>query len=111
MSLLDNLTLDDLDEEQRQLAECIGLDSYKKLIATYAGSCLFIRMPERITLNLRNAEIKSKFNGYNYGDLAREYNLTEISIRKIVSNEIAKAKTTPMENQMSLFEAAENKCK
>lgn len=60
MSLLDNLELDDLDPEQRELAECIGLESYKKLITTYAGSYLCIRMPERITINLRNAEIDRK---------------------------------------------------
>ena len=38
MSLLDKLTLDDLDADQRQLAECIGMEAYRKLLKNYAGS-------------------------------------------------------------------------
>ena len=36
MSLLDKLTLDDLDADQRQLAECVGLEAYIKLLKNYA---------------------------------------------------------------------------
>lgn len=104
MSLLDNLTLDDLDDEQRELAECIGIDAYKKLTAAYAGSCIYVRMPEQLTLKLRNAEIKRKFNGYNYGELAREYSLTEISIRKIVSAELPRIRAAPLDEQTSFFD-------
>ena len=32
MSLLDKLTPDDLDADQRELAECIGLEAYIKLL-------------------------------------------------------------------------------
>lgn len=35
MSLLDKLTLDDLDADQRQLAECVGLEAYIKLLKNY----------------------------------------------------------------------------
>ena len=46
MNLLEQLTLDDLDEEQQELAECIGLDAYKKLVATYAGNPINVRCPK-----------------------------------------------------------------
>lgn len=104
MSLLDKLTLDDLDADQRQLAECIGMEAYKKLLENYAGSPIRVRMPDKITIPLRNKEIKDKFNGYNYGHLAREYHLSEDSIRKIVSSEIKRIKYSPPEGQMSLFD-------
>lgn len=104
MSLLDKLTLDDLDADQRQLAECIGLDAYKKLLKNYAGSPITVRMPKRITIPVRDKEICDKFNGYNYGDLAREYNLSEVSIRRIVSSEISRIKATPLPGQTSLFD-------
>lgn len=104
MSLLDELTIDDLDEEQRELAECIGMDAYKKLLETYAGSPITVRMPNRITLPLRNKEIKSKFNGYNYRELAREYNLSEDMICKIVSSEIKRIKNAPIKDQILLFD-------
>ena len=104
MSLLDKLTLDDLDADQRQLAECIGLEAYKKLLKNYAGSAIRVRMPKRITIPVRNMEIKNKFNGGNYGKLAREYDLSEDSIRKIVSGEIKRIKYAPLDGQISLFD-------
>ena len=104
MSLLDKLTLDDLDADQRQLAECIGLEAYKKLLKNYAGSSVRVRMPDKITIPLRNKEIKDKFNGSNYGELAREYHLSEDSIRKIVSSEIKRVKYAPLDGQISLFD-------
>lgn len=104
MSLLDEITLDDLDPEQRELAECIGLEPYKKLLKNYAGSPIVIRMPQRVTMPLRNKAIRKKFNGYNYRELAKEYDLSEASIRKIVSSEIIRVKNEPFEGQISLFE-------
>lgn len=95
MSLLEKLTLDDLDADQRQLAECIGMEAYRKLLKNYAGSDIRVRMPKRITIPVRNMEIKNKFNGGNYGKLAREYDLSEDSIRKIVSSEIKRIKYSP----------------
>ena len=80
MSLLDKLTLDDLDADQRQLAECVGLEAYIKLLKNYAGSNVYIRMPDKITLSLRNEEIRKKFNGYNYRQLSAAYNLSLIHI-------------------------------
>ncbi|MDE6599435.1 MAG: hypothetical protein K2K34_05075, partial [Oscillospiraceae bacterium] len=45
MSLLDKLTLGDLDEDQRELAECVGLEAYKKLLKNYAGSSITVLKP------------------------------------------------------------------
>lgn len=104
MSLLDNLTLDDLDADQRELAECIGLEAYKNLITTYAGSYLYICKPDTLTISVRNTAIKKEFNGYNYLELAHKYNLSESSLRKIVTEELLKIKNTPIDNQISIFD-------
>lgn len=104
MSLLDKLELEDLDEEQRELAECIGLEAYKNLLRNYAGSPITVRMPKRITIPVRDKEIRDKFNGYNYGELAREYDLSEITIRRIVSPEIPRIKAAPLQGQTSFFD-------
>ncbi len=104
MSLLDNLTLDNLDAEQRELAECIGMEAYKKLLKNYAGSPIRVRMPKTVTKPLRDDEIRNKFNGYNYRELAREYDLSESSIRNIVRPKIPYIKSAPLENQTSLFD-------
>lgn len=104
MSLLDNLTLDDLDDEQRELADCIGLEAYKKLITTYAGSYVYVCKVETLTAELRNSIIKKEFNGYNYLDLARKYDLSERTIRYIVSDQLIRIKAEPLENQITMFD-------
>lgn len=104
MSLLDKLTLEDLDEDQRELAECIGLEAYKNLLRNYAGSPITVRMPKTVTIPVRDKEIKDKFDGYNYGTLAREYNLSEVTIRRIVSSEIPRIKAAPLPGQKSFFD-------
>ena len=104
MSLLDEITMEELEPEQQQLAECIGLEAYKKLVKNYAGSCIYICKPDTLTVNRRNEEIKRKFNGYNDRELAREYNLAEVSIRRIVSPIIIAVKNAPLPEQTSFFD-------
>lgn len=70
----------------------------------YAGSTFTVRMPDKITIPLRNKRIRSEFNGYNWGELARKYNLHEKTIRNIVSGEISRIRAEPMDGQASLFD-------
>lgn len=104
MNLLDELTLDDLDEEQRELADCIGIEAYKKLVTTYAGCPINIRMPYKLTIGHRNNRIRKEFNGYNFSELARRYSLTERQIRYIVADEVAKQRNKPCEEQITFFD-------
>ena len=102
--LVSELTLDDLEGEQRALAECLGLEAYRRLLLMYAGSTVTVRMPDKVTIPLRNKRICSEFNGYNWGELARKYNLHEKTIRNIVSGEISRIRAEPMDGQASLFD-------
>ena len=102
--LVNELTLDDLEGEQRALAECLGLEAYRRLLLMYAGSTFTVRMPDTVTIPLRNKRIRSEFNGYNWGELARKYNLHEKTIRNIVSGEISRIRAEPMDGQASLFD-------
>lgn len=86
MKLLDELTLDDLDEKQRELADCIGLEAYKKLVSTYSGEPIIVRMPDGLTRTLRNKKIRSNYNGHNIKELSKKYGLHENTIRDIVSD-------------------------
>ena len=42
MSALDRVQLSDLDEEQQQVAELIGLDNYKRLVTVFGGLSIYI---------------------------------------------------------------------
>lgn len=98
---IDKLTsIDQLRDDQRELAEIIGLDSYKKLVVNYAGSFLYIQKIDSVLKDLRDNEIREKFNGGNYGELAREYNLAEATIRDIVSEKRKQLRYEPLEGQM-----------
>lgn len=98
---IDKLTsVDQLREDQKELAEIIGLDAYKKLVVNYAGSFLYIQKIDSVLKDLRDNEIREKFNGGNYGELAREYNLAEATVRDIVAEKRKQLRQTPLEGQM-----------
>lgn len=90
---LDKLRIEDLPEEQKLIANIIGIEAYKKLVKKFGGHFLYIYKKETITKKLRNLEIISKFTGDNYKSLAIEYKMTERTIRKIIKDNINKKDT------------------
>ena len=94
------ISLEQLSGDQRELAETVGLEAYIKLVMNYGGSHIYINKADTLTRENRNSEIKEKFNGSNYRELAREYNLSEITIRNIVDKKIRQIKSEPFDGQM-----------
>lgn len=103
--VVEKIKLDDLEDEQRQLAELIGLANFKLLLRSYAGVSIYIPKPDSFMVVERNESIRNEFNGYNFKELARKYNLTEVWVRSIVSDKAKELKSRPAEGQMSLFTA------
>lgn len=97
-------SLDQLRDEQRELAETIGLEAYKKLVAHYSGSFLYICKVDTVLKESRDNEIRQRFDGCNYGELAREYNLAEATVRDIVAEKRRQLREEPLEGQMSFAE-------
>lgn len=98
---IDKLTsVDQLRSDQRELAEIIGIEAYKKLVANYAGSFLYIQKIDSVLKDLRDKEIREKFDGGNYGSLAREYDLAEATVRDIVAEKRKQLRSAPLEGQM-----------
>jgi len=71
--------------EQKELAETIGIEAYKNLIKNFGGNHLYIPKSETVLKEVRNSEIKAKFNGKNYRELSKEYKVSEITVRKAVA--------------------------
>ncbi|MBR6242117.1 MAG: DNA-binding protein [Ruminococcus sp.] len=99
---IDKLTdISQLREDQRELAELIGLEAYKKLVKNYAGSLLYIQKIDSVLRDLRDSEIREKFDGSNYRELAREYDLAEATVRDIVADKKKQLAARPLEGQMT----------
>ena len=98
MSALDRVQMSDLDEEQQQVAELIGLDNYKRLGSVFGGLSIYIPKADAWERMARE-----EFDGYNFKELAGRYGLTEVRIRSIVSDKMREFRARPMDGQQSLF--------
>lgn len=84
-----NITMKDLSDKQREIAEVIGIDNYIKLSKRFGGEdSIYIQKYSELIKGVRNKEICDKFTGKNIPQLAKEYNLSERYIRKICHNKI-----------------------
>ena len=82
--MLTELRIEDIaDEQQRDLAEMIGLENYIRLVETYGGSSIYIYKQDSFVRLLRDKKIREEFRG-DYRALAQKYNLSEMAIRNIV---------------------------
>lgn len=84
---LDKITLNELPEEQREIAECIGIESYKKLVMQFGGNHIYVQKADTLTKKIRNQRIKFLYNGKNISYLSMLFNLSESRIRYILSTE------------------------
>lgn len=99
---IDKLTsIEQLRDEQRELAEVLGLDAYKSLIKNYGGTQLYIQQVDSVLKDIRDKELNEKFDGTNYKALSREYGISEMTIRDIVYLKRRQLKLEPLEGQMS----------
>lgn len=78
------ISLNDLTDKQREIAEVIGIDNYIKLSKRFGGEdSIYIQKYSEIIKSIRNTEIYTKYNGHNIPELAKIYNLSERYIRKL----------------------------
>jgi Mor family transcriptional regulator len=100
---LEVITEEDLPEEYSMLLEEIGFENTIKVAKLFGGCRIYYHKYDTIEKPLRNRRIMEEFNGYNYLELARKYNLTENTIRKICSTIVVKKRSRPMDGQLSLL--------
>ena len=99
---IDKLTgTEQLREDQRELADVIGLEAYKKLIRHYGGNQLYIQQVDSVLKDLRDKELNEKFDGSTYKELSREYGISEMTIREIVKEKRQQLRGKALEGQLS----------
>lgn len=105
--LLDMLQMEDLSGSNLELAEVIGLDSFKNLVKTYGGiNGLYVPKADRLVMPIRDTLIRREFNGVNARALATKWELTERYILEIAKDklkEIRVEQATPPKEQLRLF--------
>ena len=101
MSAQEEIRLEDLSEGQQEVAALIGPENFRKLMEVYGGAYLYIPKTDRLERMERNERIRAEFDGYNFRELARKNDLTEITIRSIVSDKVRELRARPMDGQLS----------
>lgn len=97
---MQNITIDDLAGEQRDLAETIGIEAYLKLVKDRGGTTIYIAKPDKAENIKRDMKIIAEYTGYNQRDLARQYNLSDRTIRRIIEEYVH----NPLPGQLSFFD-------
>ena len=60
VELLELLELDDLQGEARELAECIGMDAFRRLLERYGGTGkMYIPQPDKVVIPVRDVLIRA----------------------------------------------------
>lgn len=99
---IDKLTsIDQLRENQKELAEILGIEAYKRLIKHYGGMPIYVQKADSVMKDTRDIELNEKFDGSNYKELAREYGISEMTIRDIVAPKRRELKIAPLKGQLS----------
>lgn len=89
-----------IPEPYRTILVEISPEAMIKFAQLFQGMPVYFPKLDSLLQEIRNEKIKKEFNGSNYRELGRKYNLTEVWIRNIVAQK-------HNENQMSIFDIAQ----
>ena len=80
------LTLKDLPEGCRSLAEFMGMDRFLEFASIFAGETFYVPNLTQLRIDLRNEDIRSQYRNseHNVSQLSRKYRLSERQIRNII---------------------------
>ena len=84
MSIMDQISVEDLPESYRDVAMVIGVENAVRLSDTLGGLAYYFQQLDKVLIRKRDDLIRSEFTGANHKPLARKYGLSEAWIREIV---------------------------
>lgn len=108
--IMEELTLDDLPDSQREIAEVIGIDNLLKLSDNFAGNPLYINQRKELEKEMVYRRIFNEFDGSNVTELTQKYSVSRATVYKIVKEkreELAKKRKRERDNlpgQISLMD-------
>ena len=88
-----------IPEPYRTILTEFGPDVMLRFADLFQGMGMYFPKMDSLIQEIRNEKIQREFDGSNYKELARKYNLTEVWIRNLVAQKHD-------ENQLKLFDMA-----
>ena len=86
--MLDEITLDDLQEQHREIAECVGLESFRKLVRSFGGTAPSIPQAKEIVKLRVYRLIREEYNGANVRALATKYGVSESTDYNLIREQL-----------------------
>ncbi|GAA0218985.1 Mor transcription activator family protein [Metaclostridioides mangenotii] len=77
---------EDVKTNIREILKVLGIEDLLKLSKKWGGGHIYLPTQECILRESRDRLILKGFNGKNYGELAREFHMSETNVRKIIKN-------------------------
>lgn len=78
------IKMEDIPDNMITMVEIIGMDEFVELTRVYGGDILYIPSYKSLKKQVRNREIKTKYDGLNSKELAKDYDLSVSQINRIV---------------------------
>ena len=83
IEVINLVELEHLKGEQRELAELIGIDAYRKIVSVYGGEKLFISRLDSIISANRKSLVKAALSAYSDTETMVAFNLTKREFERI----------------------------
>lgn len=100
--ILESLTLADLQDKHREIAEVVGIEGMLKLCKNFGGSGIYIPQQKELIKNKVYANIVDEYDGTNIKTLAVKYDVSEATVYNIVRDKISKSTPRKLAGQMSI---------
>ena len=80
--MINNLTIEDLPENLKDVACAIGIDAFRNLIKVAGGTSVYLPSERCITKPVRDRVIIDSFCG-DYKEMARRFGIIVVELKKV----------------------------
>lgn len=87
-NLMSQIVMDDLQEQHKPIAKCLGMESFLKLVEEYGGSSIYIPQAKEVVKMRIYRMISEEFDGTNIKQLANKYKVSESTVYNVVREQI-----------------------
>lgn len=79
----DEITIEDIDEQYRHIAERIGVEQFIELIKGLGGTSWYLPKLDKVLYKAMKRKILREYNNYNKKEIALKYGISEKTVERI----------------------------